>query len=230
MNKYSVLTGATMILALLLAGRGFAGEMDDDAIKKFEAAEQERRAEFNRLNDLVTVAKKNVQEGKYAEACQVYDELKLRLGKESGTLAELMTKTVTEEEESCRRQWCTSLLKEAQSKIDERDYNAAIVKAEEAKVVYPKAKSQADNVIVYCNKSIAADERATETQVPAAFPGSATKAENIAMLLRKAKQNYNANKMNEAIASLETIFLLDPINSDATYMLNKIYSKMYDIG
>ena len=72
-----------MMLALLLAGRGFAGEMDDDAIKKFEAAEQERKAEFNRLNDLVTVAKKNTKEGKYAEACQIYDELKLRLSKES---------------------------------------------------------------------------------------------------------------------------------------------------
>ena len=67
-----------MMLALLLAGRGFAGEMDDDAIKKFEAAEQERKAEFNRLNDLVTVAKKNTKEGKYAEACQIYDELKGR--------------------------------------------------------------------------------------------------------------------------------------------------------
>lgn len=219
-----------MMLALLLAGRGFAGEMDDDAIKKFEAAEQERKAEFNRLNDLVTVAKKNTKEGKYAEACQIYDELKLRLSKESGTLAELMTKTVAEDEENCRRQWCADLLKEAQNKIDEHDYNAAIVKAEEAKVVYAKAKTQADNVIVYCNKSIAADERSMETQVAAAFPGSATKAENIAMLLRKAKQNYNANKMNEAVANLETVFLLDPINSDATYMLNKIYTKMYNIG
>ena len=92
------------------------------SIKKFEAAEQERKAEFNRLNDLVTVAKKNTKEGKYAEACQIYDELKLRLSKESGTLAELMTKTVAEDEENCRRQWCADLLKEAQNKIDEHDY------------------------------------------------------------------------------------------------------------
>ncbi|MCF6176161.1 MAG: hypothetical protein L3J71_10380 [Victivallaceae bacterium] len=233
MNNYSKHT----LLLVLLAVFAVTVRAEDEKSKKeqiieaqIDLVEQQQATKIAKAVALVEQAKALAAKGNTKASLKKFLAAQKLFGSINGNLAKRKLRKLNELILSYRGRWASALMSQARKACVLKKYSYAISLAAEATFIDSRKADESSSFVQYCNRRIKADTYNKKTTLTK-FDKTYQKTEDeITLLYREAMIMYKNKRYSEARSKIERIFLKDPYNRDATYLLGKVYNKLYQIG
>lgn len=220
-------------LAVVLSGVGaslVADDAGDSAAKLTQAEEADAKKVYEELDKRLELARLHVSKKEFAEADKIFQSVLAEQKKIPGTLAVRRNEELTREITSMRRDWADSIIARGKMAIAEGRYQDAINIVSEAQVVDPASASKVSSLVEYCRQKLTSTQVRQDISLASADKDLTQNDKNVELLMNEAKTFFVNKRYEEARNRLERIYIIDPYNAQATYMLNQLYQKMYDAG
>ncbi|MBO5763504.1 MAG: hypothetical protein J6R85_06490 [Lentisphaeria bacterium] len=210
-----------------------------------EAAE--RSKQIDQIDVQIAKADELKAQSRYNEAQKLYENALVALKGIRGTQASDRFMEVYGKYSAMCTQWGEGLYQQAAQAAKERRATVAMAFAADALSAEGKARKFAADVLEMpvgdsefpekisefnelCRKIQQGDEFAAETsleKIDATYPDRQAQIEK---LIREAKTLMANKKYEDAVLRLEKVYLLDAFNTDAAYLLDRVYTKVYGAG
>ncbi len=205
-------------------------KQEDDA-KKFENAltetRKQRQNDFQQTERLISQGKSLVAEGKFADASGNFQKALTQLETMNGDLAKKKLASLNSYLKTFKNKWADSIMEKARKAAVEKRFEDAINLASEASMVDPDRNASINKFIEQCKSLQKSANFRNQTSLEKTNPEYAKTSEDIDLLYREAEVLYKNKRYVEVRTKLEKIFLLDPYNLKAIYLLNKTYDQLY---
>ncbi len=233
MNNYSKYT----ILFVLLAVFAVTVRSEDEKSKKeqiieaqVDLVEQQRATKIAKAVSMIEQAKTIASKGNSKASLKKFLEAQKLLKSIPGSLAQRKLRNLNELILAYRGRWAGALMAQARKSCVLKKYSQAIKLSAEATLIDSRKSKESSAFVEYCNRKIKANAYIKETTLTK-FDKTYQKTEDdIGLLYREAVIMYKNKRYAEARTKIEKIFLKDPYNRKATFLLSKVYDKIYQIG
>ncbi len=197
-----------------------------------ESVTAERKRQYVAIDADLTQAANAWDKGDYetAEKAFLAGKAKLDAKDLQGTAADKRRSSLQKTMQKFYRNWAKSLMRSARREGAAGKYDAAVVLAGRAALLCPDIASEAESFTASCREQQKADGYTSQVKLENIKPGSKDAALRIQVLFRQARKFFSAGRYEEARTALESIYLLDPFNLEATNMLDMVYQKMLTAG
>ncbi len=208
------------------------------AVSAAEAPEQvtaealaEREALLRELDQILAEARAFAADADFREADAAYRKALKQLDATSGTLARDRYEKANSEYMDMKAEWARRLLDDAYDCYSAGEYSEARSLAADAALVDARRTADVNSFIERCKSAEAAQEYRDAVASPEAMaPGYDKRQDEIAALMRRAVGYYEANALDDACATCEKVFKLDPYYAPAAELLERIYERLYTYG
>ena len=217
-------------------GQQAVPEKKNGALDKLVAAESVKRQEvYNKAEALVKDGKALARQGKYEDANALFLQAEAALNTIAGEFVELKERQLQVYIASFRIKWAKSIENAAYKDFANKDYDAAIMKINEAQQIQslPKAiKMELQGFIDLCQKKIEAVEFTEKTtlEYKDVDPDNSIRKYEMDVALSKAKTLLKNKQYTRARDAFERILVRDPYNFRATEALKRLYKQLREIG
>jgi len=208
----------------------FADDAGDGVAQLTQAEEANAKKVFEELDKRLALAKEHAAKKEFAEADKIYQSVLAEQKKILGTLAVRRNEQLGREIASMRHDWSEDIISRAKLAIAEGRYQDAINIASEAQVVDPSSSAKVSSLVEYCRQKLTSTQVRDDISLASADKDLSKNNKSIELLMNEAKTFYVNKRYEEARNRLERIYIIDPYNAEATFMLNQLYQKMYEAG
>ena len=232
MNNYSKYT---ILLVLLTASAVIVQAKEKSKEKQLLDAQidlvaQQRATQIAKAMAMVKQAEKLALEDKTKASLKTFLKARKMLSVVPGSLAERKLHKLDNLILKYRGRWASALMAKARKECVLGNYSHAISLASDATLIDSRKTAESAKFIQYCNHKIKVSDYKKATDLNS-FDKSVRKTkDDVALLYREAVIMYKNKRYAEARSKIERIFLKDPYNRQATYLLGKVYDKLYQIG
>ncbi len=204
-----------------------AGQIKNDIDKySVELGVEERDA-----REMVEKARTLFLEDKYEEARDAYIKAKQILESLNGEKKfNSRISAIDEALTSVYYYWADSIARQAEELSNEKQFDEAIAKCEEAKKISPSLKRKLDDRIEKYMKLKAVAKYRKETSEKEIMPNKDEKEYNLDVLFEQGKKYYEDGQYDKARDKFEHILSINPYHIKTIRYIKVIYKKLYDAG
>jgi general secretion pathway protein D len=232
MNNYSKYT----LLLVLLAISAVTIIAEDKSEKEqlieaqIDLVAQQRATQIAKAMALTEEAKELAAKQNSKKSLKKFIAAQKLLGTIEGSLAKRKLVKLNELVLKYRGRWASALMSKARKAAVLKKYTYAISLAAEATLIDSRKANESSSFVEYCNRKIKSSSYRKKTTLTEFDKKYQKKEDDIALLYREAVIMYKNKRYAEARSKIERIFLKDPYNREATYLLGKVYNKLYQVG
>ena len=191
----------------------------------------EREAKFAELLNKADQARALVAEKNFNEADKLYRELISELSATPGEIIREQLDKVVAEHNALKVQWGRHFMNTARDFYLDGEYVKAKRAADDAFLVDPGCLAEVEDFKRRCDDAMLAEDfRNAVSSVEVMSPDFAMEQQRVEDLMRRAVGFYEANALEDARATCEAIFRIDPYNTAAAELLERVYEKLYTYG
>ena len=185
---------------------------------KFDALEKQRRDAMAKAAD-----------GDYTQAIKDLEAVLKNVSRLAGDFAKDKANEVQNNIVRIKRAWSSEIMQEAQELANKKEFESAVVKAQQALVLTPD-RDYITNFITECQKQARGKEFRKETELKNVSPDYEKRQAQIDLDLRDAKLFLRNKRYESACTRLERVLLVDPFNVEAIDMLALCYDRLFKAG
>ena len=233
MNNYSRYT----ILFVLLAVFAVTVRSEDEKSKKeqiieaqVDLVEQQRATKIAKAVALTKQAEDFAAKGNSKDSLKKFLAAQTLLKSVPGNLAQRKLRKLDALILTYRGRWSTALMAQARKACVLKKYSQAVKLAAEATLIDSRKANETSAFVQYCNRKIKSDAYVKKTTLTKFDKTYQKKEDDIALLHREAVILYKNKRYAEARSKIERIFIKDPYDREATFLLSKVYDKIYQVG
>lgn len=188
----------------------------------------QRRKIYVAADAEVLKARKAWEQGDFDAANSAFEAADAILADKSltGTAVESRRTQLEAERAKFKLAWAASLMSRARREGAAGRYDEAIALAGQAAMKDPDRAEEVEAFAAACRKQKKHQTYVKDSSLEAVNPKAADEALEIKKLFREARKYYAAGRYENARASLEKIYIIDPFNLEAADMLDRVYQKM----
>jgi len=208
-----------------------ASKEQQDLVKRTVANHEKNiELQMSRLQE----AEKLRSQGEFRKALAIVDQVRLECSSgrthcsddQAKRYAKVRDKA-TAAKENIHTDFAAVTLKDARKLAAEQKYEKAILRADEAVKINPALNEKVTAFKSYCQAKIKDRDFSSAVKVENFQPQHKPTADQIDKLYHEATVLYDNGRYSETIKKLEEIYVLDPLNTRATHLLEMTYRKVY---
>ncbi|MBE6366959.1 MAG: hypothetical protein E7052_03495 [Lentisphaerae bacterium] len=216
-------------LVLPLSVSGAEGAAPADYGKVYKANHDAMQAKFDQLEKDRRNAIAKAADGDFAQAIKELEGLLKQASRISGDFAKDKSNEIKNNIVRMKRAWSSEIMQEAQDLAAKKEYESAVVKAQQALVLTPD-REYITNFITECQKYAQGKEFKKATSLQNVSPDYEKRQSQIDLDLREAKLFIRNKRYESACTRLERVLLVDPFNMEAIDMLAICYDRLFKDG
>ncbi len=200
---------------------------EENSVDGAQQIEVERNSQIEDATKIGQEAAELSKAGNYSESAVNYAKAIAQLGGMPGEVAREEKMRLEMEYGAMKMVWIDKIMSSAEGAFDQGNYTEAAKLAADAVLVDPAMVDEVNAFTERCMHEIDYADYSTQTKIDTIAPELSKNEHKMAILLKQADVYERAYRFEEAKDRLEKIFLIDPLNTEASERLQKLYKKLY---